>query len=133
MHKKIVAMTTLLAATLVAIPVTAQSRSGRIEGSLSYPSSYIPALKVCAKNTRNNSLNCIQTKKNQKQYTMQVPAGTYHVFATVTIAGQKDTAYYSKAVPCGLRYGCNDHTPIAVTVRAGQVVRGINPQDWYNK
>lgn len=129
---KILATTTLLAA-LLATPVASQTPSGRIEGSLSYPSSYIPALKVCAKNIKNNSQRCIQTQKNQKQYRIEVQPGTYQVFATVTIAGQKDTAYYSKAVICGLRYGCNDHTPISVTVRSGQVVKGINPQDWYDK
>ena len=132
MHQKIVATTTLLV-TLLAIPVTAQTRSGRIEGALSYPSSYIPALRVCAKNIRNDSQHCTQTKKNQKQYKIQVPAGNYHVFATATIAGEKETAYYSRAVTCGLRYGCNDHSPISVTVKSGQVVKGINPQDWYNK
>lgn len=132
MHTNILATTTLIAA-LLATPVASQSRSGRIEGMLSYPSSYIPALRVCAKNIKNNSQRCIQTNKNQKQYKIEVPAGTYQVFATVTIAGETDTAYYSRAVPCGLRYGCNDHTPIPVTVKSGQVVRGINPQDWYNK
>ncbi|HAJ62682.1 MAG TPA: hypothetical protein DCP31_28460 [Cyanobacteria bacterium UBA8543] len=132
MLTKILTTTTLLAA-LLATPVASQTRSGRIEGSLSFPSNYIPALKVCAKNIRNNSLSCIQTKQNQKQYKIEVQPGTYHVYATVTIAGQKDTAYYSRAVTCGLRYGCNDHRPIAVTVRAGQVAKGINPQDWYDK
>lgn len=132
MRTKILATTTLLAA-LLATPVASQSRPGRIEGSLSYPSDYIPALKVCAKNIRNSTLSCIQTKKDQKQYRIEVPPGTYHVYATVTIAGQKDTAYYSRAVTCGLRYGCNDHRPIAVTVRASQVVKNINPQDWYDK
>lgn len=129
---KILATTTLLAA-LLTTPVASQTRSGRIEGTLSYPSDYIPALRVCAKNIKNNSQRCIQTQKNQKPYKIEIPPGTYHVYASVTIAGQTDTAYYSRAVTCGLRYECKDHRPIPVTVKSGQVVRGINPQDWYNK
>ena len=132
MRIKIFASTTILAA-LLATPVASQTRFGRIEGTLSYPSDYIPALRVCAKNISNNSQRCIQIKKNQKQYKIEVPAGTYHVSASVTIAGQSDTAYYSRAVTCGLRYECKDHRPIPVTVKSGQVIKGINPQDWYNK
>ena len=26
---------------------------------------------------------------------------------------------------------CKDHTPIVVTVKSGETVSGIDPQDWY--
>jgi len=33
--------------------------------------------------------------------------------------------------PCGLVFGCNDHTLLDVIVIAGQTTTDINPGDWY--
>jgi hypothetical protein len=38
---------------------------------------------------------------------------------------------YTQMVPCGLAYGCNDHSFIDVIVTAGQTTADINPGDWY--
>jgi hypothetical protein len=67
-----------------------------------------------------------------------VPPGDYHVFAQLPDPARhgadyaKDyRAYYSKFVTCGMSVDCKDHTPIVVTVKSGETVSGIDPQDWY--
>ena len=34
-------------------------------------------------------------------------------------------------VPCGLQYGCNDHSLIDVVVPAGGQASGVDPADFY--
>jgi hypothetical protein len=38
---------------------------------------------------------------------------------------------YSRAVPCGLQTGCDDHTLLTFTVVETQVLQGIDLCDWY--
>jgi hypothetical protein len=106
---------------------------GTIEGSLSYPGESIPALKICAENISTQARYCTQTQiqdakyAHGKGYRLQLPAGTYRVFATA----QQHTAHYSVAVPCGLTVKCQDHRQVAVTVKAGQTLSGVDPTDWF--
>lgn len=103
---------------------------GSISGTLSYPSEYIPALMVVARNTFTNSYQYVITVENQNTYQINnLGPGNYTVVAYVldsSLAGG-----YSQAVPCGLSANCTDHSLIPVTVYAGQVSSGVNPQDWY--
>ncbi len=107
---------------------------GYITGSLSYPSEMIPSLRVVAWNVADGSYSYIDTPANQFEYIIEVPVGTYYVVAYVLggdgfpsgLAGG-----YTQMVPCGLAYGCDDHTLIPVIVEAGVTVSGIDPGDWY--
>lgn len=77
-----------------------------------------------------------------------MPPGSYFIFATLPYDAEDNKAlppsqrmyraYYSEYVKC-MRVDknrnpdeCSSHIPIRVTVRAGQVVSGIDPGDWYN-
>ncbi|MDO8559201.1 MAG: hypothetical protein Q7R84_02610 [bacterium] len=113
-------------------------QTGIIEGSLSYPSDFIPSdMKICAEDTATQEEYCTDTRIRDSKYTygngykIEVPAGSYYVFATTIqyISGYK--AYYSSFVTCGLRVDCPSHKPIAVTVNIGEIITGIDPQDWY--
>lgn len=106
--------------------------TGTISGKLSYPSDFIPPLRVVAFDAANTSIYYyVDTVLNQFEYTISdLPAGVYHVVSykigSTTLAGG-----YTQMVPCGLAYGCNDHTLINVTVTSGNTTTGINPGDWY--
>ena len=108
--------------------------TGYITGNLSYPSEMIPPLRVVAWNVVDGSYSYIDTPANQFEYIIEVPVGTYYVVAYVLggdgfpsgLAGG-----YTQMVPCGLAYGCDDHTLIPVMVEAGVMVSGIDPGDWY--
>lgn len=114
---------------------------GAIEGELSYPSDYIPAIKTCAENILTKEDFCTECKElvekdqnkywicKESNYKLDIPVGDYYVFSEVN--GFK--AYYSEFVTCGLSTNCLSHDPIKVTVKNGQTIPNINPSDWYLK
>lgn len=111
-----------------------------IEGSLSYPGSYIPKdMEICAQDLEDSkNLVCTKEQIMDKKYTygvgyqLEVAPGTYNVYASVASwAGYK--AYYDDFVTCGMKYGCSSHTPIEVKVESGKNLSGIDPVDWYKQ
>lgn len=125
----------------------AELKPGVVEGSLSYPSDFIPPdLTICAENLATKKLYCTNKHLKAKKYRYKVgykleaPPGDYHVFAQLPDPARygagyaKDyRAYYSKFVTCGMGAECLDHTPIVVKVKSGETLSGIDPQDWYKE
>lgn len=116
---------------------------GTIQGTLIYPSDVLPSQKICAENVANRNEYCTQTREEQTSYTLQVPLGIYHIFALECSEyyGEKvfcqdryldERAYYNEYVKCGLTARCRcTNRPISVTVKPGEIVKGVNPHDWY--
>jgi hypothetical protein len=78
----------------------------------------------------------VRTIKNQGAYSVEgVAPGSYHLLAVPTggfgSPPQHFVGAYTKAVACGLAYGCNDHTLVPVSVSPGAVVTGISVTDFY--
>lgn len=123
-----------------------ENQKGTVEGSLGYPSEFIPdTMKTCAENVKTKEITCTSEQIKNKKYTsgvgykLEVPAGTYRVFASLTDPKGLGSsyapdyrAYYSDFVTCGLSYGCPSHAPINVTVSEGQTISKIDPVDWYD-
>lgn len=117
--------------------------TGAIEGSLNYPSEFIPPLEVCAENIGTGEEFCTYESIEDAKYVygfgykIEAPAGDYQVFARLSepeeeAGGFKDyKAYYSEFVTCGLEYDCPSHNPLTVEIKAGETVSGIDPHDWY--
>jgi hypothetical protein len=115
---------------------------GTIEGSLGYPSDYIPEMKICAENIETKEEFCsyeqIIDKKfnNEIGYKIEAPKGTYHVYSQLINEKQKKLneykAYYSKFVTCGMSIECKSHKKIETKIEAGETTSGIEPEDWYN-
>lgn len=117
---------------------TTQAGNGTVEGSLVYPSQAIPAdLRVCAINLAGGGETCSGEHvpsgafKNGQGYRLSLPAGSYRVYAVVPSFDPNYRAYYSAFVTCGYSVNCTDHSPLTVTVAAGQTVTGIEPGDFY--
>jgi len=113
---------------------------GGINGSLSYPSEFIPPLRVVAfrleNGQPNGEFNFILTSENQSSYQIDgLEPGQYWVVAYTIPAGEGIppglAGGFTQAVPCGLSVDCSDHSLIAVDVLAGQLTGGIDPTDWY--
>lgn len=102
---------------------------GSIRGNLSYPSEFIPPLRVVAFNLDDGYAYYIDTDLNQTTYQIDnLPPGTYHVVAY----GEFDWGGgYTQFVLDGLMAGFDDHSLLPVTVVAGEVTEGIDPADWY--
>ncbi|MFA7308764.1 MAG: hypothetical protein WC045_01695 [Patescibacteria group bacterium] len=115
-----------------------ETGKGTIEGSLSYPGKYIPKnMKICAINQETKEETCTDEQISDKKYlfsvgySLEVPVGTYQVYASVAEwAGYK--SYYDQFVVCGSKAGCSDHTPVEVEVKKNETLSDINPIDWYN-
>lgn len=120
--------------TLPPDPVVVLPETGFIAGHLSYPSEFIPPLRVVAWSAADMSYYFIDTDTNTFEYTIELPPGTYYMVAYVRSGDSVPIGFaggYTQAVPCGLAYGCDDHTLIPVVVEAGVTVYGIDPGDWY--
>ncbi len=125
-------------ATQEIIPsATAELVTGAISGKLSYPSDFIPELTIIAfevvDNTMTGTWYSVDTEMNQRTYQIEgLPAGFYYVIAYMRDAGANALrAGYTLYVPCGLSVSCEDHSLIAVEVKAGMVTEGVDPGDWY--
>jgi hypothetical protein len=127
-------LTALVPTTATATSPTVTLESGFISGHLSYPSDFIPPLRIVAWSVADGSYYYLDTPLNTFEYTLEVPAGTYNVIAYVIPAEGLPSDYaggYTQMVPCGLSYGCDDHSLIPVTVEAGSTASNIDPGDWY--
>ncbi len=106
---------------------------GTITGTLSYPASALPAMRVFAFDGE-GGYNSVDTAPGQGTYELEVPPGTYTVVA-YSLGGDGFPSGlaggYTQMVPCGLSVDCTDHTLIPVMVAAGATVTGIDPGDWY--
>lgn len=111
-----------------------------IEGSLSFPGNAIPKdMQICAQDIVDAQNEfCTKDQIVDKKYTyglgykIEVPAGSYYVYATVpTWTGYK--SYYDEFVTCGMKYGCASHTPIEVKAESGKNLEKIDPIDWYKQ
>lgn len=112
-------------------PLAPVATTGTIQGTLIFPSNFIPAQRVVAINTANGQFLFTDTLDGQGGYVIEnVPPGTYHVIA-YTLTTPYSAAGFSAAVPCGLSVNCTDHSLLDVTVTAGQVTTDVNPHDWY--
>ena len=103
--------------------------TGSITGSLSYPSEFIPPLRVFAFQVDSQNYFFVDTAENQGTYQIDnLPTGYYRVVAYTAggLAGG-----YTQAVPCGLSVDCANHSLIEVPVNIGQVATGADPGDWY--
>lgn len=126
--------------TQVLLPTQISTQqTGFIEGSLGYPSSGIPEyMEICAEDVNTKQLYC--TKEHIKNdtyiygvgYRLEVPTGSYFVFARVESFSSTYKAYYSDFVTCGFSVNCPSHTPIGVTILTDQTTKNIDPQDWYD-
>jgi hypothetical protein len=125
-------------------PSDSAAAKGTIEGSLGYPSEGIPPMEICAEETKSKKLVCTEKIISNKKYTfdkgyqLEVPAGTYRVFAKLSSSaktgGDLDNykAYYSQFVTCGMNADCLSHLPIDVKVKSGETKTKLDPIDWYN-
>jgi hypothetical protein len=118
------------AATYVAAIV----KPGSISGKLSYPSEFLPPMRVCAISVDGGSrFGCVTTRENQRTYRVDnLAPGTYHVLAYVKDGGVHATGAFTRAVRCGVgQPQCTDGSLIPVTLGEGNSITGVDPGDFY--
>jgi predicted Holliday junction resolvase-like endonuclease len=95
---------------------------------------------VCAESVNNNKVRfCLTVQASKKQFSLNVPKGSYYVFATIdttneTLKGYK--AYYTEYIKCTEEKDpseCNvaDLTaPVEIKIEASRTVGNVDPIDW---
>lgn len=131
-------------AFFVEIITRPDSYDATLTGNLSYPSEFIPAMRVAAFSLTNGNVYFTDTAKGQGVYSLNVPGGTYYVVAypyegtpgnigqaaSWSMGGGTFSGGYTKAVQCGLTAQCLDHALVAVVAFPGQAL-AVDPGDWY--
>lgn len=130
--------------TLIPEPTIVVPSKGTITGTLSYPSSFLPDMRVVAFSLTDGKAYFVNI--DQPEYSIDVPAGTYYIVAYVhegvagetgevdsyTLDGGTESAGgYTEMVLCGLYVDCAPHTLVPVIVEAGRTVEEVDPGDWY--
>lgn len=106
-------------------------KSATVEGKKIFPSEAIPNdFRICAVNVATQTETCAAAG-GEPTYRLNVPAGSYQVYAVVPSFDPSYRAYYSRFVTCGLTAECTDHSPITITVGDGQIAGGIDVGDFY--
>jgi hypothetical protein len=113
--------------------------TGSISGLLSYPSDFIPAMKVFAVSTTDSAkwyrVDTPQSPVGATYTLTNVPAGSYRLYAYTSTTTQANWngvgGSYTEYVQCGLQPPCSDHTVVAIIVISGQTTRGVDLADWY--
>lgn len=127
---------------LLAAPDGEPAALGRIEGTTSYPSEYLPSQRVCAEPVSGGEPVCADAPAGYAgeltpPWSIELPAGEYFVWASLADPSEVGSdfgdyrAYYTEFVRCGMEISCTDHSKIAVTVRSGESTGDVSPHDWY--
>lgn len=115
---------------------------GRIEGTTSYPSEYLPAQIVCAEPVDGGESFCTDAPEGYAgeltpPWSIEVPAGDYYIYARLRDPSEIGSdfgdyrAYETAFVRCGMDVACTDHARSVITVGSGATVTDVRPYDWY--
>ena len=123
---------------------TSEPLNATVTGKLSYPSEFLPPMRVVLFSLTDKKAYFVDTAKGQGEFSIDVPAGTYYLVSylyegtagntgqvdSYTLGGGPFAGGYTQMVPCGLAAGCDDHTLLPITVTENQTV-SADPGDWY--
>jgi hypothetical protein len=113
------------------LPPQNNSSAGAIAGLVGYPSDSLPPMRVYAISVDARRHYMTRTRANQSRFTIgNVLPGKYYLVA-YTDEAPGMIGGWSRAVPCGLKVTCRNHSLIPVNVIGGSTARGIKVGDWY--
>lgn len=110
---------------------TVAPQLGSVEGSVCYPSSFIPEMTVYLQKDGGGDPVTVPISMNQMSFSAELEAGSYTAYAWLpdfSFGGS-----YSQAVACGLSVDCTDHSLVSFDVAPGEQTGGIAVCDWYGQ
>lgn len=102
--------------------------ANNLTGSICFPGDDIPEMTIYLESAEKETVVELPVAAGQTNYQVNLPPGSYIAYAWL-----KDFSLgglYSRAVPCGLKSGCDDHTLLSFTVVRTEVTEGIDICDW---
>ena len=114
---------------------SSEKSQGTITGALCYPSSFIPAGKIIAKNITTKETFSQEylgsSKDSSIKFSFDVPEGTYHLKFT---SENGTSGYYNSCAKTMAATECDvdsNHKNLDIVIKSGQVLKDINPCDFY--
>jgi hypothetical protein len=98
-------------------------------GKICFPGSDIPAMTAYFEETSNETIVELPIKENQTSYEVNLQPGTYIAYAWLEDFSRG--GLYSRAVACGLKAGCDDHTYLPFIVTGRKILSDIDLCDWF--
>ena len=99
---------------LAAVALAGSAQSAEVEGTLTFPSAFVPAMTVYARDVDSAKLHSVSTRESQVSFKMELPPGRYVFFAEPSQAGAPDVyGAYTQSVLCRARKAgdaCADHS-----------------------
>jgi hypothetical protein len=109
--------------------------AGSIEGSLTFPSQFVPSMTAYAFELDSARIRSVLLTPGQAGFRIEVPAGRYQVFLAPNEPGAPNIygAYtlYSLCSEHESAAGCDDHNLVTVTISPKTPRAAVKVDDWY--
>lgn len=112
--------------TLTPSPTTIEMN---VVGRICFPGGEIPPMTAYFENTKNGTFLELPIQKDQTSYEANLQPGTYIAYAWLEDFSRG--GLYSRAVACGMKIGCDDHTLLPFIVSGRKVLSDIDLCDWF--
>ena len=103
-----------------------------VDGTLTFPSAFVPALTVYARNLDTSKLHSVSTRESQTAFRIDLPPGRYVFFAEPSEPGAPEIyGAYTQSVLCTARNGtdaCADHGLVVYSTGSTAATPAIG--DW---
>jgi len=132
MHARSRAARSRAAATLAAFALTGTALAVEVDGTLTFPHGFVPAMMVYARDLDSAKLHSVSTRESQISFKLELPPGRYVFFAEPSQAGAPEIyGAYTENVLCKARKAtdpCDDHTLVVYTAGTKSAAPAIS--DW---
>jgi hypothetical protein len=106
-----------------------------VDGAIGFPSEYVPAMQVYAREVDTLRLASLATRQDQTHFRFELPAGRYVFFAIPDEPGAPEIygahTFYSDCLLRGPKNVCGDHTLAVVAVSSGKRAINVKLDDWF--
>ena len=121
-------------AAMISLGQCAGALAGSIDGTISFPSQFVPSMTVYAADLDSSRVRALQLARGQTNFSVDVPPGRYRVFLAPNEPGAPNIyGAYTQYSLCARRDTgkCEDHSLVEVTVAAKTRRSAVTIDDWY--
>ncbi len=110
----------LLLPAILLLGLVGRAHAATVEGTLTFPSGFVPAMTVYAREVDGTRLHSVATHESQTTFKLELPPGRYTFFAEPSQAGAPQVyGAFTQSVLCKAHDAqgvCEDHTLVVVGV-----------------
>jgi hypothetical protein len=125
----------ILCALALAAGFSAHAPCASIDGTIGFPSEYVPAMQVYARDVDTSHLASLATRQDQIHFRFELPVGRYVFFAVPDEPGAPEIygahTSYSDCLLRDPKGECSDHTLAIVALSAGRRAVNVKLDDWF--